>query len=237
MSTLLMRLAAPLQSWGVDAKYENRRSTERFPTKSGIIGLVASAMGRHRNESIGELLTLKFGVRVDHEGILLRDYHTVRRDKAAYVTNRYYLSDALFLAALEGEEDLLERIEHSLRHPVFPLFLGRRSCPPEGKVSLGIRKGKTLVEALRDEPWHVSEWLREKEPHDVPLRIVTDAINGSEATFIQRDVPLTFDQTHRRYGFRNVHIPYTIVVSNPDSRYAIMGTPTGHDPMLELEEG
>jgi CRISPR system Cascade subunit CasD len=53
MSTLLLRLAAPIQAWGVD-KFE-RRGTERIPTKSGVIGLLAAALGRRRNESIEDL--------------------------------------------------------------------------------------------------------------------------------------------------------------------------------------
>ena len=137
MSTLLLRLAGPLQSWGVDAKFD-RRGTERAPTKSGVIGLVAAALGRLRNESVEDIQALRFGVRIDREGMLLRDYHTAKSEKAAYVTNRYYLSDAVFLAGLEGKETLLMEIECALRNPAFPLFLGRRSCPPEGLLSLGV---------------------------------------------------------------------------------------------------
>ena len=68
MSTLLLRLAAPIQSWGID-KFE-RRGTERIPTKSGVIGLVAAALGRRRNDQIEDLNALRFGVRIDKEGKL-----------------------------------------------------------------------------------------------------------------------------------------------------------------------
>ena len=50
MSTLLLRLAAPLQSWGASSKF-GRRATEREPTKSGVIGLVAAALGIRRTEA------------------------------------------------------------------------------------------------------------------------------------------------------------------------------------------
>ena len=40
MATLLLRLAAPLQSWGSDSKFETRK-TDREPTKSGVVGLLA----------------------------------------------------------------------------------------------------------------------------------------------------------------------------------------------------
>lgn len=236
MSTLLMRFAAPLQSWGADAKYENRRGTERTPTKSGVIGLVAAALGLRRNESIEDLRSLRFGVRVDREGSLLRDYHTAKSEKSAYVTNRYYLADAVFLAGLEGDEALLTKIEYALRHPMFPLSLGRRSCPPEGRLSLGIREGKSLIEALREEPWLVSEWLLRKAPPEVTLRIVADADANNEKAYFQRDVPLTFDQKHRQYGFRRVFDHGSFAVSNADGRSPAAERPTKHDPMAELKE-
>lgn len=37
-------IEAPLQSWGYDSKFD-RRDTLNFPTKSGILGLVCSALG------------------------------------------------------------------------------------------------------------------------------------------------------------------------------------------------
>jgi len=235
MSTLLLRLAAPLQSWGVDAKFE-RRGTERVPTKSGVIGIVAAAMGRRRNEGLEDMQLLRFGVRVDREGTLLRDYHTAKSQKSAYVTHRYYLSDAVFLAGLEGSEVLLAQIEHALRHPVFPLFLGRRSCPPEGKLSLGIRKGMPLLEALREEPWLVSDWQRRREASQVHLRIVIDGDETDTNGYFQRDVPLSFDQNHRKFGFRRIHEAPLFAVPNPDRRLDAE-SPNEHDPMSELKGG
>ena len=81
MATLLLRFAAPLQAWGIDSKFETR-NTEREPSKSGVIGLLAAALGYKRTEpeKLEELNALRFGVRVDQEGKLLRDYHTARSD-------------------------------------------------------------------------------------------------------------------------------------------------------------
>ncbi len=69
MSTLLLRLAAPLQSWGIDSKFDIRR-TGREPSKSGVIGLICAALGikRDDDEMVSQLATLLFGVRVDKEG-------------------------------------------------------------------------------------------------------------------------------------------------------------------------
>jgi hypothetical protein len=43
---------------------------------------------------------------------------------------------------------------------VFPLSLGRRSCPPTGPVSLGLRPDAGLQEVLADVPWQASTHRR-----------------------------------------------------------------------------
>jgi CRISPR system Cascade subunit CasD len=234
MSTLLLRLAAPLQSWGVDAKFD-RRGTERLPTKSGVIGLAAAALGRKRDESLEDLQGLRFGVRADREGVLLQDYHTAKSTKAAYVTRRYYLSDAVFLAGLEGDESQLVEIERAFRSPAFPLFLGRRSCPPEGQLLLGIRRGKPLADVLREEPWLVNEWLRKKEAPEVLLRIVIDGTQQDAGAYFQRDVPISFNQVHRQFSFRRIKEVESSMVHNLGSWRAAAESPTEHDPMTVLE--
>ena len=76
MSTLLLRLAAPLQTWGINSKFDIRK-TEREPSKSGVVGLLSAALGRRRDEPVDDLNALKFGVRSDKEGELLKDFHMV----------------------------------------------------------------------------------------------------------------------------------------------------------------
>ena len=51
MSTLLLRLAAPMQSWGISSKFD-RRTTNMEPTRSGVIGMLAAAMGLSREEPL-----------------------------------------------------------------------------------------------------------------------------------------------------------------------------------------
>ena len=134
MATLLLRLAAPLQAWGADSKFETRK-TAREPTKSGVIGLLAAALGLRRDETepLTRLAQLRFGVRVEREGQLLVDFHMARNEEKdrSYVTYRHYLEDAVFLVGLESEDTaLLQELAEALTHPVFPLYLGRRACPP-----------------------------------------------------------------------------------------------------------
>ncbi len=204
MVTLLLRLAGPLQSWGVDSKFETR-TTRRAPSKSGVVGMIASAMGRNRDDSIDDLASLQFGVRIDQEGTLLKDYHTAhspKSSKASYVTNRHYLENGCFLVGLEGDERKLEEVESALKSPVYPLYLGRRSCPPTGKMVLGMRD-KDLYSALRDEPWLASEWYRKESPPRLMLEIICDGFYGSASELV-RDNPLSFSQSHRKHGMRAI---------------------------------
>lgn len=202
MATLLLRLAAPLQSWGAESKFEERR-TMNFPTKSGVIGMLAAALGYSREEPPYELNKLRFGVRIDREGKLIRDYHTAVGEKP-YTTNRYYLSDAIFLVGLESDDmDFLKTIENALKNPVFPLFLGRRSCPPTMPLVLGMSDTELLT-SLKNEKWLLEEW-RQKRIYDESenkLRIIVDS-NDSEGTVI-RDVPVSFSPIHRKFGWRMV---------------------------------
>ena len=219
MSTLLLRFAGPLQAWGADSRFDVRR-TNREPTKSGVIGLIASALGLRRDAPLDELNRLRFGVRVDREGVLLRDLHTVRKDKnTSYMTTRYYLSDAVFLIGLHSDDEaLMQRLEHAVRNPAHPLFLGRRSCPPEGRVCLGLRQ-MPLEEALKSEPSLIpSKPFKPGEPQRA--RIVLDDPHGTARL---NDLPVSFSPYNRQYAYRAAREMWNTFPAND-----------AHDPMLEL---
>ena len=212
MATLLLRLAAPLQAWGSSSKF-NIRNTEREPTKSGVIGMIAAAKGIQRNDDLKllePLSRLRFGIRVDREGKLLKDFHMVHESKSSHVTERYYLSDAVFLAVLESDDKkLLYEIALALKNPVYPLFLGRRSCPPTLPVVLGI-SDEALMDALENTAPLVQR-------NDSYRRIVYESYDGD--TVVQ-DVPVSFSQLHRIHGYRY-------------KREEMIAVPE-HDPMAEL---
>ena len=219
MSTLLLRFAGPLQAWGADSRFDVRR-TNREPTKSGVIGLIASALGLRRDAPLDELNRLYFGVRVDREGVLLRDLHTVRKDKnTSYMTTRYYLSDAVFLIGLHSDDEaLMQRLEHAVRNPAHPLFLGRRSCPPEGRVCLGLRQ-MPLEEALKSEPSLIPpKPFKSGEPQRA--RIVLDDPHGTARL---NDLPVSFSPYNRQYAYRAAREMWNTFPAND-----------AHDPMLEL---
>lgn len=70
-----IRLQGPMQSWAMIGRGAIR-GTHTRPTKAGVIGLIANALGRDWADDITDLAQLRFGVRVDHPGILEVDYHT-----------------------------------------------------------------------------------------------------------------------------------------------------------------
>lgn len=228
MNTLLLRLAAPLQSWGVASKFDTR-DTAREPTKSGVIGLLASALGRSRMEGLDDLRSLRFGIRIDQPGTLLIDFHTAHLNKkdSPFVTRRHYLADAVFLAGIEGEKDLLNELKEALENPFYPLYLGRRSCPPTGQLVLGIRNCG-LRQALEDEPWQALSWHQDRNK-SAKLTIVCDAESDEPGAFLRRDLPLSFDQRHRQYDFRMViDIAGAISVK---AQEPVTELPTEHDAM------
>ncbi|WP_436501677.1 type I-E CRISPR-associated protein Cas5/CasD [Actinokineospora sp. HUAS TT18] len=238
MSTLLLRLAAPLQSWGTSSRF-TRRTTERAPSKSGILGLLACAKGLRRVDPITDLIDLRVGVRVDQPGRLERDFHTARtRDgsESMPLSERFYLADAVFTAAVEGPDELIEGLRAALLRPAFPLFLGRRSCPPAGKLALGILE-EPMITALDTIGWQASP--RVTRAHTAPtvtLDIARDTVPDDDADLrrtSERDMPVSFDPAHRQYTWRTVvHTQTTI--ANPDYSGPVRSGSDPHDPMAVL---
>jgi CRISPR system Cascade subunit CasD len=207
MSVLLLRLAGPMQSWGTQSRF-TMRDTGLEPSKSGVNGLLCAALGLPRSHSVDHLGKLRMGVRVDREGVVQMDYHTaggshrrghaygvVRADGGAggtVVSRRYYLADADFLVALEGTDSLLAELDLALAHPVWQLFLGRKSFVPGVPVRIhdGLRRGAILPEALVDYPWprpDVPVPPPERRPQGLRLVLETDAVDGAE---VRRDQPV-----------------------------------------------
>lgn len=187
MTTLLLRLQGPMQSWGTTSRFDER-DTQLEPSKSGVLGLLCAALGRDRSEPVADLAALRMGVRVDREGVPMRDYQTATGVLIAsgkpdltrtVVSPRFYLSDAVFLVGLEGEDrSLLERILAALRAPVWPLALGRKSFVPGLPVM--------LPDGLLDLPLEAAlrHWapllLREPRPAVQEVRyLIEDATEGS----------------------------------------------------------
>ncbi|WP_433410564.1 type I-E CRISPR-associated protein Cas5/CasD [Saccharomonospora azurea] len=204
------------------------------------------------------LAGLRFGVRVDQPGSLLRDYHTVSDyrgvplrqagvnakgeqkptspAKSTHATHRYYLQDAVFVAAVSGPAPLMTALADAIRRPAYPLSLGRRSCPPTQPIVLAVDEAEVRA-ALAACPWqadtHTRRRLRSrhggKPPSHVDLPATLDDPEGAE---VAQDVPLSFAPGDRRFATRRIrHTWLAVPTGDPDS------TPTSatpHDPFALL---
>lgn len=216
MPTLLLRLVGPMQSWGTTSRFD-QRDTGKEPSKSGVVGLIAAALGIDRaNWSDIEPLThLMMGVRHDRPGIQKRDYQTagcakedtiIRADgkpaKGGIVSHRFYLADAAFLVGLESENKvLLERIHAALQNPFWPLALGRKSYTPSESIWMqDALNGSSMHEALANSRWigKLHPWEKEQ-----PARLLVSWESDDESGALRMDQPLS-SFAKRLFGARHV---------------------------------
>ena len=211
MKTLLLKFSGPLQSWGTDSHFETRY-TDFHPSKSAVIGLVAASLGyrRDEDEKIAKLNDLNFAVRVDQRGNLLRDYQIATaykpdgRFERNYVTNRYYLEDAVFVVALSGGDELIDEIEFAIRNPYFQPFFGKRSNPVNPDIIIKTTT-EDIVSSLEKLSWQASKFhkreFKDKEYVELEVYIDGDLIENLSSKF-RKDRVKSFSQKHRQFGFR-----------------------------------
>ena len=206
---LALLLDGPMQSWGHASRFE-RRTTALHPTRSGVIGLIAAAVGidKHTADETAQLsrftslnvttLTLPRRNRRAQELLMqrLEDYHTVtgirrasgKEDEDATVqTYRHYLLDARFGVLLEGPPALLEEIAAALRNPKWGVWLGRKCCLPASPLLVAPPGSRAAVWASMLQRAGYSGTETE-EQFD---RILEVAATDSGADMIE-DTPLAF---------------------------------------------
>lgn len=164
MTTLVLRLDGPLQSYGDSSKFR-ARFTAPDPTLSALQGLLAAAAGIARDTPLpAPIADLTPTIRIERPGSTLRDFHTVnplavdairglddldrgtrkqlvviRRGGGTaatdpVVTDRYYRQDATYLVLLPDPDGQLETW---LRAPTWGLYAGRRACVLTAPFVLG----------------------------------------------------------------------------------------------------
>ena len=205
MKTILLKFGGPMQSWGTSSHFETR-NTDYYPSKSAVIGVIAASFGYSRDEDdiIRELNKLDFAVRVDQVGLLKKDYQTARRLKKdePYVTNRYYLEDAIFIVAISSEDDKwIEEICAALKNPYFQQFMGRRSCPvqPDFVIDM-VETG--AIEALQNLEWQASDWYKKRNEKFIAYIYADSALLDNEKYILRNDRVVSFSQKERKYGPR-----------------------------------
>lgn len=214
MAVLLLRICGVMQSWGTDSRFLIR-GTDLEPSKSGVVGLLCSALGRGRDEDVSDLSKLRMGVRVDFPGVVRKEYQTAIGERglirlasggkreAAVISDRYYLNEADFLVGLEGPQSLLEELDKALQNPRWHLFLGRKAHVPSVPVWIpdGLREG-SLESVLESYPW---PGVHTDVPKTSPKSLKT-VIEVEEGEEIRTDQPLSFDD--RRFGYRSIETAF-----------------------------
>jgi CRISPR system Cascade subunit CasD len=236
MAILYMRLASPMQSWGAQSRFTHR-DTGLEPSKSGVIGLLCAALGKPRDEdggpglpSLSELAELKMGIRVDRQGTMERDYHTAGgthrkgdkygvptsdgKQRRAVTSERFYLSDAVFLVALQGEDTLLKELHEALKRPVWQLYLGRKAFLPDPPVYLkdGFQpQWNDLEEALRLYPY----LCQGHQKHADKLRTEIE-VGFGQGEQVKHDQPLSFSE--RLFALRYVKTDWIEITELPPAK-------------------
>ncbi|MBU2789390.1 type I-E CRISPR-associated protein Cas5/CasD [Acidithiobacillus caldus] len=216
---LLFQLYGPLASWGDPAVGEYRPSATH-PGKSHIAGLLGAALGRRREQE-DELAALvhSYGlaVRIEAEGELLRDYHTIqvppqrrgqrfrtRRDELSVakpntiLSQRDYRMDAAWICALWASASApypLSDLAEALRRPHFTLYLGRKSCTPSLPLNPQLVECVSLKEAFAHYPVdpRLSGALTKSGPHrycwemPLPLDLETGFDRGEQLWEVPRN--------------------------------------------------
>jgi CRISPR system Cascade subunit CasD len=190
-----------MMSWGDHSRF-TIRDTRREPTKSAVIGLLCAALGRPRWEPIHDLAVLKMGVRVNQEGLVQCDYHTVMDSIKSsgskgdtVISQRYYVADADYLIGLESEDQvLLANLDTALQSPCWQLYFGRKSFVPSCPVQVGMVdvELELALQQYRD-----PRPVQQRQPKH--LRYVLEVTDSLD---VRQDVPIDW---HRRlFGSRCV---------------------------------
>jgi CRISPR system Cascade subunit CasD len=199
-----------MQSWGTTSRFD-QRDTGKEPSKSGVVGLLAAALGINRENwtDLEPLTCLSMGVRHDRPGVPKRDYqtaqHIISADRSKIhetaVTTRDYLADAAFLVAFEGNNRaLLEKVHDNLKNPAWPLALGRKSYVPSDSIWIedGLQDAP-LREVLARWPWIASPRKWEEPPEKLLVSLESEDGSG----VLKMDQPLS-SFAERRFGARFV---------------------------------
>lgn len=216
---LVFTLAANLGAMGGLAGHERRGSLD-WPGHSAIVGLLGAALGWRRDADFSVLDGLQLAVAIFDAGTPLRDYHTVqtvpsakarrpqsrpaalraaRRDLNTIITLRDYRCTPLYGVGLSGvAPSMLSDLQRALLHPVFTLYLGRKSCPLAAPLAPRIVAADGPEQALAQTvlpPWR---------PQAVARRMAADVAMVATAAHREQRNDVMIDRNHWHFVAREV---------------------------------
>lgn len=229
----VMRLYGPMVSWG-DIAVGELRGTSTRPSRSAMIGLLSAALGVTRDDhaTLERMVdSYRFAVRVDHQGTLIRDFHTWQRPKLKRgmkcetrkeelevadlqtgISRRDYCCDAEYVVCMWTEGDRppfsLQEIVEAVARPRFVLYLGRKSCPPGLPIAIQIVRADSVLDAFNEADRRNPRDFLAVLGRETPLFFWDECPHTGRLeardTFTRRDVPLNrgaWQFTERREHF------------------------------------
>lgn len=218
---LVFTLTANLGAMGGLAGHE-RRGTLDWPGRSAIVGLLGAALGWRRDADFSPLASLRMAVAVFDAGTPMRDYHTVQTvpsakvrrpqsrpealraaglDVNTVITLRDYRCAPLFgVAACGVSTAMLADLQRALTHPVFAVYLGRKSCPLAAPLAPRIVVADSPEQALGRivlPPWRANEVAR---------RMVADCTLAPRAARREQRNDTIVDRAHWHFAAREVAV-------------------------------
>lgn len=172
MTSLYLRFAAPFQSWAGPRVTGNHVNTQAIPTRTGITGLCAAALGAKQGTWPEWLQELSIEVRVDNPGVITKEFQTINprpeaqrfveriwiaagnkssappsftpdAQKGTSIVRRSYLAGAEFLVSLRHPERTTALAE-AFASPGFSPYLGRKAFAPSFPFLLGVGDNSLL---------------------------------------------------------------------------------------------
>lgn len=143
-----------------ESRFIFKRETKSAPTQRAVIGMIAAAEGILRDdiEALENLSEKLHVVKIESAKIIstkLTDFQTVRpiensklsklagackekpfltasggHKEALPLFEKEYITNGEFTVYVSGEESEIAKAAEALQHPIFPVYLGRKCCPP-----------------------------------------------------------------------------------------------------------
>jgi len=160
MKTLVLKFDG-LQSWGCQSKLQTRDTLD-FPTLSGVIGILRAACGVYEesnNPLWDRFNELDMSVIIVENGRKQHDFCVAgtrgmmnlsgKELPGKKVTNRYFLSDAIFYVVVTGDDKLIDIIVPYLSTPENDLYMGRRCFPVNFDFFIDVYDNESLEDILK----------------------------------------------------------------------------------------
>lgn len=174
---LLFHIYGPMESWGGVA-VGTFRPTERHPTKSAIVGILAASLGIERFDSERQshlYSDFEYVVASAGKEYEMSDYATIesskpdrketytvlpprslelsRNDRSIILSTKKYICNGFYTVAVIPKKKSLFGLQDlcfALKSPKYIPYLGRKSCPMSYPMSPSVEKYERLFDLLTE---------------------------------------------------------------------------------------